>query len=213
MDKKPFTVNTRERILEASLTLFAKKGYRATTVRDIAREIGITQGALYNHFKNKDAILQTLLETLTDSVIVQIFENRDPAEIYKKGKALLMSISSTFKLAGFDRRNEMLFKLLMQELFRNELVRELYYEHFYQKNVKKLSTIFFYMMQDEMIKSMDPLMLANEFFSSLFFYQTQILLLKIDGKSTSAASILFEKHTDMFWENIRLEKDTYERFG
>jgi hypothetical protein len=59
------------------------------------------------------------------------------------------------------------------------------------------------MMQEEMIKSSDPLMLANEFFSPLFFYQMQVVLLKIDGKSTSSAVTLFEKHVDIFWESIR----------
>ncbi len=62
------------------------------------------------------------------------------------------------------------------------------------------------MMQDEMIKSSDPLLLANEFFSPLFFYQMQVSLLKLDKKSTSSVVSLFEKHVDMFWDNIKVEK-------
>jgi hypothetical protein len=62
------------------------------------------------------------------------------------------------------------------------------------------------MMQDEMIASSDPLLLANEFFSPLFFYQMQISLLKLDGKSTSSVVSMFEKHVDLFWENIKIDK-------
>jgi len=94
----------------------------------------------------------------------------------------------------------------MQEMFRNERVREIYNEHFYQENVKKLSTYLFIMMQEELIRSSDPLMLANEFFAPLFFYQMQVSLLKQDKKSTSSVVSLFEKHVEFFWESIRIEK-------
>ncbi len=194
---------TREKILKESLALFSSRGYKASTMRDIAAAVGVRQGAIYNHFKNKEAILETLLNDLMESALVNLFGDLETPESYRKGKSILAKIATTFKLISFDPRNEALFRLMMQELFRNERIRELYHEHFYQKNVKKLSSLFFQMMQEEMIRSSDPLMLANEFFSPLFFYQMQVILLKIDGKSTSAAVTLFEKHVDIFWESIR----------
>ena len=199
---------TKEKILKHALKLFSSKGFKATTVRDIAGSIGIKQSALYNHFKNKDEILETLIRDLTTSAIVTLFDNKDASELHKEGKSLLMSIATTFKLLSFDGQNEALFKLLMQEIFRNERIREIYNEYFYQENVKKLSGIFFGMMQEEIIKSSDPLLLANEFFSPLFFYQMQVSLLKLDKKSTSSVVSLFEKHVEHFWDNVKIEKQT-----
>ncbi|HQR74719.1 MAG TPA: TetR/AcrR family transcriptional regulator [Sulfurovum sp.] len=197
---------TKEKILKTALGLFAVKGYSATTVRDIAGAMDVKQSALYNHFKNKDEILETLVSELTTSAIVTLFADKESVGLHRQGKSLLMSIATTFKLIGFDGPNEALVKLLMQEIFRNERIREIYNEYFYQENVKKLSGIFFAMMQDEMIKSSDPLLLANEFFSPLFFYQMQVSLLKLDKKSTSSVVSLFEKHVDYFWDTIKLEK-------
>ena len=197
---------TKEKILKHALKLFATKGYKATTVRDIAGAMGVKQSALYNHFKNKDEILETLVQELTSSAIVTLFDNKDAQELQQQGKALLASIATTFKLIGFDSKNEALLKLLMQEIYRNERIREIYNEHFYQENVKKLSGIFFSMMQDEKIKSSDPLLLANEFFAPLFFYQMQVSLLKLDKKSTSSVVSMFEKHVDFFWDNIKVSK-------
>ena len=199
---------TKEKILKHALKLFSSKGFKATTVRDIAGSIGIKQSALYNHFKNKDEILETLIHDLTTSAIVTLFDDKDASELHKEGKSLLMSIATTFKLLSFDGQNEALFKLLMQEIFRNERIREIYNEYFYQENVKKLSGIFFGMMQEDIIKSSDPLLLANEFFSPLFFYQMQVSLLKLDKKSTSSVVSLFEKHVDHFWDNIKVEKQS-----
>jgi AcrR family transcriptional regulator len=197
--------DTKERILVKSLDLFASKGFRETTVRDIASSVGLQQGALYNHFKNKDAILTALIDQLMSSAIVTIFEEKQPGELYKRGKALLANIATTFKLLSFDGKNEALFKLMMQEMYKNGEIRDLYHEYFYQHNIKKLSSVLFLMMQDDMIRSYDPLMLANEFLSPLFFYQTQVILLKLDQKSTSAAVTLFEKHVDYFWDSIRTQ--------
>lgn len=197
---------TKEKILDVSLKLFAAKGYKAATVRDIAGAIGIKQSALYNHFKNKDEILESLIEELTTSAIAKLFANFNTPESYKQGKSLLLSIATTFKLISFDVQNEALFKLLMQEIFNNERIREIYNEYFYQENVKKLSSYLFAMMQDEMVASSDPLLLANEFFAPLFFYQMQISLLKLDKKSTSSMVSLFEKHVEYFWETIKISQ-------
>jgi AcrR family transcriptional regulator len=197
---------TKEKILATALKLFAQKGYKTTTVRDIAGAVGIKQSALYNHFKNKDEILTTLVNDLTSSAIVKLFEKQEnDTELYKQGKALLQSIATTFKLISFDKQNEALFKLLMQEIYKNPAIRDTYNEYFYQENVKKLSAIFFMMMQEDMIESGDPLLLANEFFAPLFFYQMQISLLKIDKKSTTSVVTMFEKHVDFFWNSIRVE--------
>jgi len=196
---------TREKILKSALKLFAEKGYKPTTVRDIAGAVGIKQSALYNHFKNKDEILSTLVDDLTSSAIVTLFSStEDTQELHRKGKALLYSIATTFKLISFDKQNEALFRLMMQEIYKNQTIRDTYNEYFYQENVKRLSAIFFMMMQDEMIKSSDPLMLANEFFSPLFFYQMQVSLLKLDKKSTSSVVTMFEKHVDFFWDSIKV---------
>ena len=197
---------TKAKILKTSLKLFSTKGFKATTVRDIAGAMGVKQSALYNHFKNKDEILETLIAELTSSAIVTLFDNKESRQLIKQGKSLLMSIATTFKLIGFDVQNEALIKLLMQEIYRNERIREIYNEHFYQENVKKLSGLLFGMMQEEMIKSSDPLLLANEFFSPLFFYQMQVSLLKLDKKSTSSVVSMFEKHVDFFWDNIKMAK-------
>lgn len=197
---------TKDKILNHALKLFSTKGYKATTVRDIAGSIGMKQSALYNHFKNKDEILETLVSNLTSSAIVTLFDDKEAQELHRQGKSLLMSIGTTFKLISFDKENEALFKLLMQEIYRNESIREIYNDHFYQENVKKLSGLFFGMMQDDIIKSSDPLLLANEFFSPLFFYQMQVSLLKLDKKSTSSVVSMFEKHVDFFWDTIKVER-------
>lgn len=46
---------------EAALTLFAERGYRGTTMRDIAQELGIRAPSLYNHMSSKQEILRDIM--------------------------------------------------------------------------------------------------------------------------------------------------------
>ena len=52
---------TPERILDAAEDLFAEKGYSATSLGDVADKVGIRSPSLYNHFKNKEALYQAVL--------------------------------------------------------------------------------------------------------------------------------------------------------
>jgi AcrR family transcriptional regulator len=49
--------DTRERILAVAAEWFANYGYAATSIRDIARDVGVTVGAIYVHFPSKDRLL------------------------------------------------------------------------------------------------------------------------------------------------------------
>ena len=53
---------TRESVLRVALDLFSEKGYSRTTFSDIAKRIGMTRGAVYWHFENKEALLAALME-------------------------------------------------------------------------------------------------------------------------------------------------------
>lgn len=53
---------TRKQILDASLRLFSERGFARTTVRDIARQAGITDAAIYYHFQSKRELLEALVE-------------------------------------------------------------------------------------------------------------------------------------------------------
>lgn len=50
----------REAALEAALHLFSTKGYFATSVHDIVREAGVSVGAIYHHFKDKEGIARAM---------------------------------------------------------------------------------------------------------------------------------------------------------
>jgi AcrR family transcriptional regulator len=60
-----------EAILKHAVQAFEEQGYHGTTVRDIARRVGVTVPALYYHFENKQAILVEILMTSMDVLLAR----------------------------------------------------------------------------------------------------------------------------------------------
>ena len=56
----------RDELLELAATMFADRGLRATTVRDIADSAGILSGSLYHHFSSKEEMVDELLRSFLD---------------------------------------------------------------------------------------------------------------------------------------------------
>lgn len=54
----------REKILSTSLVMFSNKGYFNTSIQDIRKEAGVSIGAIYHHFENKEALAKSLYEDL-----------------------------------------------------------------------------------------------------------------------------------------------------
>src|SRR5437762_13182252 len=62
MQRRAKSEQSRRQVLDAALALFSHQGYRATTVRDIADEAGVSTGNVYHHFPDKESIFRTLLD-------------------------------------------------------------------------------------------------------------------------------------------------------
>ena len=64
MDKAP--LSRRDELLDLAAAMFAERGLRATTVRDIADSAGILSGSLYHHFKSKEQMVEEVLRDFLD---------------------------------------------------------------------------------------------------------------------------------------------------
>ncbi len=194
---------TKQKILKVSTTLFSELGYKGTSIRKIAKTVGIRESAIYNHYKSKEEIFLEVAEGIFSSPFSSA-ANLNIQESAMKGKAFLQNYTMQYKLLTFDKSNENMFRLLMIELFVNKELREQFISEFHDKNIKILSEAFFIMMQNSLIRSQDPMMISYEFLSTLFYMRLQVTLMRFDNDSTTALSTQFEKHVEFFWESIRV---------
>ena len=112
---------TRQAIIKTATKLFLQKGFGETSTRDIAKQIGITQPALYHHFSDKEVLYLDVMNKLSGKIrqeinkvirkhdlaseeqlleIVKILKKHHPLSIYDQYRQtmLLLSKSSQQKL-------------------------------------------------------------------------------------------------------------------
>ncbi len=59
----------RDALIAIAADLFAERGYRSTTVREIAEAAGVLSGSLYHHFDSKESIIDELLSSYLDELL------------------------------------------------------------------------------------------------------------------------------------------------
>lgn len=108
---------TRTRILASALSLFAKQGYDHTTFNDIAARLRLTKGAVYWHFKSKEALLMALIDEMFATFEKQFsaFKSPDGQGIAVSrltfGAVAELMVHDAEKVVG-DRRMSQFFMLM-----------------------------------------------------------------------------------------------------
>lgn len=125
----------REAILRAARTLFAKKGYEATTIADIAKEARVAVGTVYLYFRNKRDIY-TGVALNTESLIADAFRDPELLEIPFE-RVLRVLVDKIFRIS---REHKNLMALLQINIQSVEEGKQHEYSHQYEKDV--LAAIF-----------------------------------------------------------------------
>jgi AcrR family transcriptional regulator len=86
MSRKETQRRTRERLLGAAGTVFARRGYHRATVEEIASEAGFTIGALYSNFGGKEDLFLALADRQVEERVTQVGEIAEAAEGEEPGK-------------------------------------------------------------------------------------------------------------------------------
>ncbi|QMU80439.1 TetR/AcrR family transcriptional regulator [Streptacidiphilus sp. PB12-B1b] len=80
-------------MLQQAAELFARRGVAATTVREIADEVGILSGSLYHHFDSKDAMVQEIVTSYLDDLKQRYDASCAGAATARERLALLVAVS------------------------------------------------------------------------------------------------------------------------
>lgn len=79
--------SAKGRLLQAAARLFKQQGFDRTTVRDLAKEVGIQSGSLFHHFKNKEQILKAVME---ESILFNTHRMKLALQGVESGEAALL---------------------------------------------------------------------------------------------------------------------------
>lgn len=152
--------DTKERILEAALEMFSRKGYDGTNIRELTASLGLVKSSMYRHFKSKEEIWNCLLDEMIAYYGARFGspENLPPIPDSLEG-LVEMTRQMTF-VTIHDEKIIMTRKLLSIEQFRDDRARDLATKHFLTGLKEMFTHIFTGMMDKGLLRKDDPEMLA-----------------------------------------------------
>ena len=194
--------NRKEEILIVALHLFARDGYEAVSVSQIAGELDMTKGALYRHYKSKRDIFDCIVQRMEQQDSEQARQNEVPEESIEKMPEEYQKVSvedfvgyskSMFEYWTEDDFASSFRKMLTIEQFRSEEMQNLYQQYLVSGPAEYVKDLF---------KSMEiknPEENAVKFYANMFFYYSVY-----DGASDKAeVKCQFEHMLDKIVEEIK----------
>ena len=164
-------VSTKEKIRNVAIDLFASKGYRDISVREIAKEVGIKASSLYKHYKNKEDILQSIFDLFKEKItqatipkesLKQYIQTVSPERYFNESFAIFKSVmwsSIIVKIA----------KIITIEQQRNKSIREFFHEELIEKPNQIVQYVFEVMMENGVIDRIDARVMAEEYNSYVVY--------------------------------------------
>ena len=164
---------TKARILEAALALFAQGGYLGTSMSDIAKQIGLTKGALYKHYTSKQEILDCIVQRM-NQMDYESAEKYEMPETEPDGSAqayLRTPIAQihAYSMAQFDHWTKDTFsanfrKMLTLEQYRDPKLARLHHDYLAGGPLEYMAAIFRKLADSEEA----AMQLALEFYGPMY---------------------------------------------
>lgn len=195
----PEKKNTKELILKAALMQIQEAGYNGTSIRDIAKKVGVRESAIYNHFKSKSEIFEEIINKLKpDSVAKKLLTD---ALLEKLNNPELFLKEFAFKIFTFwQSGNEQSFiKIILIEQSRTVKEIDLSLKSYVAEYIDLIKLIFTEMIKHNFIKKEDPELLAISFFSPLFFYR----ITNNNELLSRKAKKFLDNHVAFFWSSVK----------
>ncbi|ADZ08532.1 transcriptional regulator, TetR family [Methanobacterium lacus] len=205
------TLTTKERIFEASVNLFSQKGFDAVSMREIGREVGIRESSIYNHYKNKDAILENIINHLIDELGAISFTDEEMDALISESPELFFETGSREFFNGMSNpKTEKIWRILSIEVFHNEKIKTFFVNELLESPINEWEKIFTKMMKKGIIKEYDPRVLAREYFSFALYLFFEYFILKYDTKYSSFTDMAYNKmidHTNFILKTVKIESN------
>lgn len=134
---------TKKKIFETAVSLFAEKSYELVAIKDITDAVGIRQSAMYNHFKSKQEIMDTIYDFYCRYIITDRPSLKDLEPVLRRGSLLDIINSVTYDFNP-EYRNLLIdmSKIIFHRRFVDERAKEISKKYTVQEGIEFVEAVF-----------------------------------------------------------------------
>jgi AcrR family transcriptional regulator len=156
----------REQILHDSMKIFAEKGFRGTTTREIAKQLGISEALMFKYFPSKEALYRAIIQKRTDGSEEMFF----PAEAIqaKDDRQVFRSIASY--LISKNSEDPTFMRLIQYSALEGHELSKIFFETHSIEKTKLLSKYIRQRIREGAFRKVPPLLAARAFMGMAIHY-------------------------------------------
>ncbi|WP_256021814.1 TetR/AcrR family transcriptional regulator [Paenibacillus kribbensis] len=153
----------RKEIMEAALNVFGTKGYSRTNIEDITNEIGMSKGAIYQYFKNKEELF---ISTIRETQMQMLFKLTKLEHEMVNIEEFLVEIGMVFLSVFEDPRKIKLMRIIIGETPNFPEIGELFYHEIVEKASEQIGK----MLKPHVSSEIDPVLSIRLFIGSIWSF-------------------------------------------
>ncbi|MGO1346913.1 MAG: TetR/AcrR family transcriptional regulator [Bifidobacterium psychraerophilum] len=172
-------VDTRQRIVEQALSLFASKGFSGTSVKDIADAVGIKDSSLYKHFASKREIFDSIVTQMSDRIgtlgyrlgppLSQESVGNGPIPVCITEDRLVEISCAALRFYLEDPPTVSFRRMLVIEQYSDPLAGDCYRSLFLDGSISYLTGLFETLIKQKVMVEGDPCVMAVGYFAPFYF--------------------------------------------
>lgn len=188
----------REQILVAAEQVFAERGFKGTTTREVAKQAGIASSLIFYYFKSKKALYEAVFQSFFDQ-IEDLMQQNLSLDLDRLGQ--LRQFLFTF--TDYAKRHRNMMRILLREIIDNgRLVKKIAQEYF--KPLYEIGAEFLEQGKREaLFREVDPLHYIHSFIGMTVFYFVAEPILLAVGDTDPYSSEEVERRKIEVWNAIR----------
>ncbi len=198
--------DTRQDILSRALDLFAEKGFFGTSMREIARAVGIRESATYHHFPSKASILEELLTTLGPGRASQFMAMDFVGLIDAYGpEGMIRRFAEMATTVWATPEERKIFRVMLSEgprLRAEGLADPL---SFMSKGREGMAKVYGELRRRGLVKDLDPASAALAFMGPMLLIRLNHLSLVDKEPDFVGVRKDVDRHVRFFWQAVRAE--------
>ena len=210
-DKK----GTKERILDVAIDLFSQRGYNAVSIRDIARRVDIHESTIYSHYKGKEDILNTIIESLIEKYksipnrvsLDELLDKYDPQVVLNNA---IRPMIEQLK----DSEVRKILRFMWIELYQNDTFLDFFKNQFMEPSYVMWDKTFQKMIDLGYIIDYDSKILADEFFNYCIYLFFEGFILNYDEANFNTVidklNVKLSIHVKFILDMVRKKKLDYK---
>ena len=184
---------TKQRILDVSIDLIAKYGFKEVTMRQIAKEVGIKASSLYKHYESKEDILNSIFALFSEKLAqtdVQMPEIESPSQYFELA-------FERFKQVMWEPGVLKIAKIITMEQHYSRSVRDSFAKVLIEYPAQTTKHVFDLLAEKGHIRDMDTRVLAEEYNAYIVYLYFEQNLLH-DSPSLEVIDKKMKQHNDFF---------------